>query len=559
MLYLGHRTMLRVGAGLVGLLPLLAAVGVGNASGGPVQVRSTASPAVRVIVSAPAAGVAAEQLVARLGGEVTRKLAIVDGFAATIPARALGRLESAPGVTAVTPDERVHVQASAGTASGTDDTVFSAYPAALGADRVWQTGNRGQRVTVALIDTGVTSSPDLKGRVLSVTDKISGRTSACENLSGEADCNDNYGHGTFVAGVIAGDGTASAGRWTGVAPQANILSVKVAGRDGSADVSSVLSAIQWVVSFKDRYGIRVLNLSLGTDSTATYRTDPFNYAVEKAWDAGIAVVIAASNRGPAPGTVSKPGDDPLAITVGAVDDRGTADVVDDELPDFSSHGPTAADGLAKPDVVAPGAHIVSLRSVGSTIDEDFPGYVDGAYHRGSGTSFATGAVSGVVALMLARTPALTPDRIKYALAKTARPLAASSDPMAVGAGEVDAYAATVAPPAGVANVGVTRSNGTGVLDASRGRVEVETSTDHTVVDGLLTAQLLAWNPTLFLAGWSIPGWYLSTWYVNPRLPVTWAGNDWPGHNWGGGQWEGNDVSRSYGAPTAGSAWYGAWE
>ena len=118
------------------------------------------------------------------------------------------------------------------------------------------------------------------------------------------------------------------------------------------------------MSFKDRYGIKVLNLSLGTDSTQSYRVDPLNYAVEKAWDSGIAVVVAASNRGPDAGTISKPGDDPLVITVGAVDDMGTPGLSDDELPDFSSHGPTAADGLAKPDLAAPGAHIVSLRAPG---------------------------------------------------------------------------------------------------------------------------------------------------------------------------------------------------
>src|SRR5207245_1877202 len=128
------------------------------------------------------------------------------------------------------------------------------------------------------------------------------------------------------------------------------------------------AAIQWVVSFKDRYGIKVLNLSLGTDSTQTYRTDPLNYAVERAWDSGIVVVVSASNRGPGPATISKPGDDPLVITVGAVDDRGTPGLGDDELPNFSSHGPTAADGLAKPDLVAPGGHIVSLRAPGSAID-----------------------------------------------------------------------------------------------------------------------------------------------------------------------------------------------
>src|SRR5438876_1038386 len=193
----------------------------------------------------------------------------------------------------------------------------------------------------------------------------------CENLSGESSCNDSYGHGTFIAGIIAGNGTSSNGAYKGIAPAAKLVSVKVAGADGSADVSNVLAAIQWVVSFKDRYGIKVLNLSLGTDSTQSYRVDPLNYAVERAWDAGIVVVVSASNRGPAAGTISKPGDDPLVVTVGAVDDMGTPGLGDDQLPNFSSHGPTAADGLAKPDLAAPGAHIVSLRAPGSARDTQF--------------------------------------------------------------------------------------------------------------------------------------------------------------------------------------------
>jgi subtilisin family serine protease len=123
-----------------------------------------------------------------------------------------------------------------------------------------------------------------------------------------------------------------------------------------------------VVSFKSRYGIKILNLSLSTDSIQTYRTDPFDYGVERAWDAGITVVVSAGNRGPGSSTISKPGDDPLVITVGAVDDRGSTDLADHEIPDFTSRGPTTADGLAKPDLVAPGVHIRSLRVPGSTID-----------------------------------------------------------------------------------------------------------------------------------------------------------------------------------------------
>jgi len=332
-------------------------------------------------------------------------------------------------------------------------------------------------------------------------------------------------------------------------------------------VSAVLAAIQWVVSYKDRYGIRVLNLSLGTDSTQTYRTDPLNYAVERAWDSGLAVVVAAANLGPGPGTISKPGDDPWVITVGAVDDRGTPGLGDDHLPDFSSRGPTAADGLAKPDLVAPGAHIVSLVAPGSSIATAVPPTMTGGYRRGSGTSMAAAVVSGAAALLLDADPAMTPDRLKYALAATAADTA-DDDPMTVGSGIVQAADALTAP-AGLANQGLDRSNGMGSLQASRGTVSVRTYSDGgllgtllgTVVSGTQTAQLLTWDPIGFTTGyWGPTTWITSSFYLFGWQTVTWEGSKWHGSKWHGSKWHGiEDPSTTYGSKWHGSAWYGAWE
>jgi serine protease AprX len=339
--------------------------------------------------------------------------------------------------------------------------------------------------------------------------------------------------------------------------------VKTAGADGSADVSNILAAIQWVVSFKDRYNIRVLNLSLGTDSNQSWQLDPFNYAVERAWAAGISVVVAASNNGPGPGSISKPADDPWVITVGATDDRGTTGLGDDRLPDFSGRGPATL-GVAKPDIAAPGAHVVSLRAPGSTIDTRYPGYIDGVYRQASGTSMATGVVAGSVALMLQANPGFTPDRVKHALAATARD-AASDDPMAVGAGVVDANAGAFSAPPGVANQGLVRSNGKGSLALSRGSVQVKTdnllgSVLGPVLGATLTAQLLLWNPGGYTgASWVPSDWYLSTWEAYRFYRVNWYGNDWPGTRWHGSSWYGQHYDESYGSPLPGSAWYGAWE
>jgi serine protease AprX len=541
------------------LAVLVVAAGAGAAPRGAAA-RPGGPATVRVIVQKRAgAGLAPEQAVRRLGGEVTRALPIVAGFAATVPAGVAGHLAGLPGVRAVTPDGRVRVQGSA--AGG---GIRSVYPKVVRADANWQRGVDGRGVTVAVLDTGVAPNlPDLAGRLVQVTDDLTGQVTPCKNLSGELDCNDRYGHGTFIAGLVAGNGASSGGKWKGVAPGASVLSVKTAGADGSADVSNILAAIQWVVSFKDRYNIRVLNLSLGTDSTQDWKVDPLNYAVERAWAAGMTVVVAASNEGPAPGTITKPADDPWVITVGATDDRGTTGVSDDQLPDFSGRGPTAQ-GLAKPDLVAPGAHVISLRAPGSTIDTQFPNYVDGSYRQGSGTSMATGVVSGAVAQVLQANPGFTPDRVKYALEATARD-AASTDPMAVGSGLVDAHAAAFSAPAGTANQGLARSNGQGSLAASRGSVQVRTDGLPGTVLGpvfgaTLTAQLLLWNPGGYTGAMWVPNdWYLSTWEVFRWNRVSWYGADWPGHKWRGSSWYGQEQDESYGSSLPGSAWYGAWE
>src|SRR5262249_1048844 len=155
-------------------------------------------------------------------------------------------------------------------------------------------GYAGQGVTVALIDTGVTALPDVASRLVPVAVDASGTQANCVNFSGDGDCTDYYGHGTFLAGLIAGTGASSNGKYGGAAPPARILSVKIAGATGASDVSTVIAALQWVIAFKDVYGIKVLNLSLGSNGAQSYRLSPLDFAVEKAWQAGITVLVSAS-------------------------------------------------------------------------------------------------------------------------------------------------------------------------------------------------------------------------------------------------------------------------
>ncbi|HEX2051392.1 MAG TPA: S8 family peptidase, partial [Actinomycetota bacterium] len=353
------------------------------------------------------------------------------------------------------------------------------------ANDLWTRGIDGRGSTVALLDTGVYAShPDLAGRVLH-----------CEDLSHEAGteahCADTFGHGTFMAGLIAGDGTASNGKYSGAAPGARIVAVKAAGFDGATDVSTVLAGIQWIVAHKDVYGIDVMNLSLGTDSAQDYRLSPPNYAVERAWAAGIVVVVSAGNSGPDAATVMKPGDDPYVITVGASNDEGSMAIGDDRVPVFSSRGPTRANGLAKPDVVSPGVHTVSLRSPGSAIDQSYgsTAAVDGLYFKGTGTSMATATVSGIVAQLLQDEPGLSPDQVKHRLTSTARDID-ETDPMLAGSGLVDAYGAVASTSTAAANQGLAHATGLGLLEGDRGSagVEVVTPLGQLFLQGEFVAQ-----------------------------------------------------------------------
>jgi serine protease AprX len=201
--------------------------------------------------------------------------------------------------------------------------------------------------------------------------------------------------------------------------------------------------------------------------------------------------------------------------------------------------------------------MISLRAPGSTIDTQFPWYVDGSYRRGSRTSMAAGVVSGAVALLLQANPSITPDRAKFALLATAR-RAASDDPLAVGSGVVDAYAAALATPSGVVNLGLGRSNGHGSLGVSRGTVQTLADDPLGTVLGpvlgsVLTVQLLLWNPLGYSGGgWRESDWYLSTWAVFRFYRVGWYGSDWPGHRWHGSSWYGQGQDESYGSSLSGS-------
>jgi serine protease AprX len=488
----------------------------------------------------------AEDLIDAVGGRVTRPLPLIDGFAADVPANRLAGLEDADAIAGVYVDGRVQM-ATAGT---------DAYDA-LDPNLAWRKSIRlpqvpagidGRGVTVALIDTGVARVQDLSDRVVARVDFTPG---------GAGD--DAYGHGTHLAGVIAGTGAASSGKWRGVAPGAQLVSVKVAGPDGSTDVSVVIAALQWVVSHRAEYGIKVLNLSFGTDSIQPYAVDPLNAAVERAWAAGITVVVSSGNRGP--GTINKPGDDPFVITVGAADLKQTPERWDDEIAPFSSRGRTQ-DGFEKPDLVAPGTTIVAARDAGSTIDGLHPSaVVDGDYFKGTGTSQAGAIVSGVAALMYQANPSLRPNAVKGILMGSAFKTAAYRS--GGGAGLVDAAGAVQSVYSGdVANIGLTRSLGLGSLEGSRGRFHVETDLDG---DGQLDLVFgeqdvlgdpwdstswssTSWSSTSWSSlisengGWSSNSWSSTSWSGMYWSSTSWSSNSWSSTSWSSTSWSSNSWS-----------------
>jgi serine protease AprX len=482
----------------------------------------------------------AEGVVRSLGGTVTRELPIIGGFSARVPATSVGSLAETSSVLRLWGDARLHMT---GVNMGQYD---SASP-----NTVWRQELKlpqaqaytGAGVTVAVLDTGVYPNADLGSRLLYHA-----------SFAPDVDVTDHFGHGTHMAGIIAGDGTRSGGQYVGVAPRANVVSVKVASPDGATDVSVVIDGLQWVYANRSQYNIRVLNLSFGTDSTQSYLLDPLDYAIEQVWNSGIFVAVAAGNRGPVAGTITKPGDDPYVVTVGAADTGLTSAKSDDSVAPFSSLGPTQ-DNLAKPDLVAPGISIVSDRCPGCTIDVNHPlARVGDSYFKGTGTSQATAIVSGVAALMFQANPSLTPNVAKAILMGTAGK-DFSKQPGA-GAGLLDAggaiNSATTQSYTNVpANQGLVPSTGLGTLEGSRGSMHVYTDLNGDGTPDMVTGEI-GFNGT----AWSGTAWSGTAWSGTAWSGTAWSGTAWSGTAWSGTAWSGTAWS---GTAWSGSAWSGtAW-
>jgi serine protease AprX len=469
--------------------------------------RSISPPSLSVVdVLVQGGGAAAA--VAAAGGRSLAVLPIVEGLLARVPAAGAAELSGRPGVRAVTDADRpLSVRAAdpdpvlPGPSASTQETGESGAVLA------------GRGVGVGVLDTGIAASGDLAGRVVASAD-----------LSGEWSFTDSYGHGTFMAGLIAGSG--QGGGPAGVALGADLVDLKVAGADGATTLGQVLAAMQLADAARDRFNLRVLNVSLGAPADDP-ATAPLTEAVERLWADGVTVVAASGNEG---GGVDAPGLDPYVVTVGAVDPAGA-------VPSWSSRGPDFA-GRAKPDLVAPGVGLVGLRAPASTIDLANPeARVGDHYFRGSGTSMSAAVVAGAAALVAAAYPEWGPDRVKAALTGTADPVGADGS----GAGTLDLGAAL-----GAATVPPANADLFPLRPAGRAGTPKDPEPLHELGWRSGGADGLRWAPAAGLPGptagasdtdaWTAHPWLSGRWAADQPSVKSWAAQQWLARTWAARRW-----------------------
>ncbi|GID90594.1 hypothetical protein Adi01nite_00060 [Amorphoplanes digitatis] len=454
-----------------------------------------------VVVTGVSADAAAHAVTAA-GGQVLVSLPVTNGVAARLP----GEAELGPQWV-VAPQRAAKV---AGETAPSATAPTSTIRQTLG---LASKGVEGRGVTVAVIDTGVADVPDLAGKI---ADRV--------DLTGTG-AGDGFGHGTFMAGLIAGSGAASGGAYRGVAPGADIVDVKVADAGGHTDLVTVLRGVQWVSDHSSE--VDVVSLSLSSGSPLPYQIDPLNQALRGLWQRGIMVVVPTGNDGPNAGTVSAPGNDPVLLSVGGLDEGGTATHSDDVVGTWSGRGPTWQ-GVSKPDLVAPGGHVVSLRSPGSVVDKTYPqARVGSDYMRGSGTSMATAITSGIVAAALAENSKLRPDVIKDLFVGTTYAAPGLSRTEGGGSGGLDA--ATI-----LAKAGRWKSSQASKQNAADAAAVGRDATnwaafEKAMVDG---------NPDAAAAQWkklskASQDWAARAWASLDPAARAWADADWAARAWAG--------------------------
>jgi serine protease AprX len=438
-----------------------------------------------------------------------------------------------------------------------------------GARAYWRAGYTGKGIDIAIIDSGTAPVNGLSapGKV------VFGPDLSFESQDPATRYLDTNGHGTHLAGIIAGRDDAATGNYgndvdnfLGMAPDARLVSIKVADSQGRTDVTQVIAAIDWVVQHKTDNGmnIRVLLLAFSTNSTAPWEHDPLVFAAEEAWKHGIFVVISAGNDGPGSktsGTLGLPAASPNLMTVGAADTLGTLELADDSVPEFSSGGTP----VRRVDVVAAGAHVISLKAPNSYADRTFgaTGAYGDRFFRGSGTSQSAAVMAGAAALVLQQRPSTTPQGLKDLFIASGTRL--SKETIEVqGAGAVNLTTTLGKSTPTYSRIGrVVWSDGTGALDASRGSqrlvhngVELTGPIDifgH-AFDSKAMATLTSaasswaggtWNGNQWTASsWSASSWSASSWSASSWSASSWSASSWSASSWSASSWSASSWSAS---------------
>src|SRR5437870_5562556 len=368
---------------------------------------SKSTDKVRVIVQLVTPATAADKAGFAKFGKSVRNFDLFKAYVLELPVSLVNELAKFPKIIHISVDAPVKAHVVGG-----EPNVVS------GAALATQTyGVTGQGIGVAVLDSGIANHPDL--HVAKAVDFIDPTRSGGY---------DPYGHGTHVAGIIAGSGASAGGQHQGSAQGVNLVDLRVLDQNGGGYTSDVIAAINWVIANRNMVvngqslNIRVVNLSMGHRPFESTEADPLAQACRTAVRNGIVVVVSAGNYGkdanglPMMGGVTSPGNEPSVLTVGAMTDWGTDSRADDTVASYSSRGPTAIDHRIKPDIMAPGSHTVSTMSSGSYLATTYPQYlVDGSYMSLSGTSMAAPVISAAVALLLEKNPGLTPNAAKAAL------------------------------------------------------------------------------------------------------------------------------------------------
>jgi serine protease AprX len=440
-------------------------------------------------------------------GHVRREFKyVLEGVAADLTGKELRELAKRRGVRSITADGAVRASAYRPTHE---------WPRAIGADRLWSLPLPGRSPTIAVVDTGIDKDrvADFGSRVLATVNFSSLKPDPSDSSS------DYSGHGTLVAGIAAGASTA----FPGVAPKANIVSLRVTNGEGKAVTSDVIAAADWIFENRRSYEIRVANFSLNSPYASYGLLDPLNAAVRRLWLTGTVVVASAGNDGPGR-MLDAPASEPFVITVGATDVSETVAVDDDANAPWSSHGYTG-DGFAKPELAAPGRYMPGPIARTSRFVDLFPSRVVApGYMWMSGTSFAAPVVSGAAAQLLALNPTLTPDEVKGALMTTARALPLA-EPGSVGVGQIDVAAAASLRKPPNPNASLARF----VRRDSRvpgGRV----------FDTERWADVVEEDPSWDSASWSDVSWADASWSDVSWSDVSWADVSWADASWSDASW-----------------------